>query len=227
MSLSWSLTACCQYDSMMSMTRTACIAVYDSLADWEPGYLLAELRTGRFTGVPFDVVAVAETLEPITTMGGLKLLPDATLGDVDPAATDLLILPGADIWDTDGGAAFTDLAARFLSAGKPVAAICGATFGLARASLLDGRRHTSAAREYLASSGYAGGELYVDERAVVDDEGLLVTAGPDSPVQFATATLVTLGLLSASERKPYEDVFHRGDASAFPALVQVAEAHEA
>jgi pimeloyl-ACP methyl ester carboxylesterase len=66
-----------------------------------------------------------------------------------------------------------------------VAAICGATAGLARAGLLDERNHASCARDYLAATGYAGGDHYIDERAVV--EGDLVTAGPQSPVQFARA----------------------------------------
>ena len=62
---------------------------------------------------------------------------------------------------------------------------------------------------------------------MVDDEKLLITAGPDSPVQFATATLMALGLLTETGRDAYEGVFHRGDASAYPALMQTAAAHEA
>ena len=96
----------------------------------------------------------------------------------------------------------------------PVAAICGATSGLARAGLLDERRHTSAAPEYLAATGYAGGAHYVDARAVSD--GGLVTAGPDAPVQFARATLGLLGLMPEAALDAYEGVFARGDASALP-----------
>ena len=199
---------------------TAHIAVYDTLADWEPGHLLAELRTGRFTGTPFDVVAVSETLEPVTTMGGLRLVPDMSLADLDPAGSDLLVLPGAELWDAGGGLAFADAAADFLTAGVPVAAICGATFGLARAGLLDERRHTSAAAEYLAATGYAGGDRYVEARAVADDG--LVTAGPDAPVQFARATLGLLGLMPEAALEAYEGVFARGDASCYPALMATA-----
>jgi len=199
---------------------TAHIAVYDSLADYEAGHLLAELRTGRFTGVPFDVVTVAESLEPITTLGGLRLLPDTLLGDVDPATSELLVLPGAELWDAGGGAAFADAAARFLAAGVPVAAICGATAGLARAGLLDEQRHTSAAAEYLAATGYAGGGRYEHARAVADDG--LVTAGPDAPVQFARASLAVLGLMPETALEAYEGVFARGDATCFPALMEAA-----
>jgi putative intracellular protease/amidase len=200
---------------MLSMI--AHIALYDTVADWEFGHLLAELRTGRFTGTPFEIVTVAETREPVTSMGGLRLLPDITLDELDPADSALLILPGAEHWDAGGGAPFADAARRFLDAGVPVAAICGATAGLARAGLLDDRAHTSAAPEYLAATGYAGGEHYVDARAVID--GDLITAGPDSPVQFARAALERLGLASDARLEAYEAVFDRGDASAFPALM--------
>jgi putative intracellular protease/amidase len=198
--------------------RTAHLAVYEGLADAEVGHLLAELHTGRFTGVPFEVVTVGEELTPITTMGGLRLTPDVRLADLDPADSDVLVLPGAEMWDAGGGAAFAAVAERFLEAGVPVAAICGATAGLARAGLLDDRAHTSAAADYLAATGYAGGDGYVDQRAVVG--GDLVTAGPQSPVQFARATLERLGLASGETLDAYEGVFHRADPAAFPALMQ-------
>ena len=201
---------------------TAHVAVYDTLADWEVGHLLVELRTGRFTGTAWDVVAVAESLRPITTMGGLRVVPEAVVDHLDPAASGLLILPGGDLWDEGGGQAFTALAARFLDAGVPVAAICGATAGLARAGILDEHDHTSASREYLTMTGYSGGDRYVDERAVVD--GDLITAGPQSPVQFACVTLRRLGLASDRTLEAYEGVFHRADPAAFPTLMQTRAA---
>ncbi|PZF81571.1 DJ-1/PfpI family protein [Jiangella anatolica] len=201
------------------MTKTAHVALYDTLADWEIGHLIVELRTGRFTGQAWDVVTVAESAEPITTMGGLRVLPDRMLDGLDPAASDLLILAGAEHWDAGGGAVWTDAARRFLDAGVPVAAICGATAGLARAGLLDDRDHTSAAVEYLAMQpGYGGHDRYVDARAVIGDG--LITAGPDSPVQFARATLSLLGLAPEQRLQAYEDVFHAADARSYPALVQ-------
>jgi putative intracellular protease/amidase len=198
--------------------RTAHLGLYDTLADWEVGHLLAELRSGRFTGIQFDIVAVAESREPITTMGGVRMVPDALIAELDPADSDLLILPGADMWDVGGGAPFADAARRFLDAGVPVAAICGATAGLARAGLLDERNHTSAAAEYLTATGYHGGDRYIDERAVVD--GDLITAGPQSPVPFACAALRRLGLASERTLEAYEALFDRADASAFAVLAE-------
>src|SRR5215213_3125345 len=133
------------------------LALYDGVAEMEVGHLLAELHTGRFTGKSFELVTVAESGEPVTSMGGVQIVPDAVLAELDVDDSDLFVMPGAEMWDAGGGEPFTAAAARFLDAGVPVAAICGATAGLARAGLLDERRHTSASAEYLAMTGYAGG----------------------------------------------------------------------
>jgi putative intracellular protease/amidase len=186
--------------------------------DSEVGLLLVDLRTGRFTGECFDVVAISETREPITTMGGVRMLPDAALAELDPSGSDILVLAGGDMWDAGGGRVFVDAAKRFLDAGVPVAAICGATAGLARGGVLDERKHTSASAEYLAMTGYAGRHHHVDERAVID--GDLITAGPQSPVQFARATLARLGLASERALDAYERLFHGADTSAFPVFMQ-------
>jgi putative intracellular protease/amidase len=187
------------------------------MADWEIGHLTVELRTGRFTGVPWSVVTVGESLEPVVTMGGLRVVPDVTIADVAPDEGDLLVLAGSAHWDEGGGEAFAKLAGQFLDAGVPVAAICGATAGLARAGVLDGRQHTSAAKEYLQATGYQGADGYVDARAVVD--GNLITAGPDSPVQFARAVLQRLGLADERKLEAYEGVFHRADPAVYANLV--------
>lgn len=202
------------------MTSIAHVALYDTLADWEVGHLLVELRTGRFTGAPFEIRTVAESVAPVTSLGGIRMLPDQVLDQLDPADSNLLVLPGADLWDNGHEEPFAALAGRFLAAGVPVAAICGATAGLARAGLLDDRAHTSAAAEYLAATGYAGAAHYVDERAVIG--GDLITAGPQSPVQFARATLSRLGLATERTLDAYERVFHDGDAAAHATLMEAS-----
>jgi putative intracellular protease/amidase len=199
-------------------TGTAHVALYDTLSDWEAGHLLAELQTGRFTRKKVNVVSVAQARDPITTMGGVHMVPDVLLADLKATGSDLLVLPGAEMWDGGGGEEFAAAAQRFLGAGVPVAAICGATAGLARAGLLDERKHTSDAAEYLAATGYAGGDRYVDERAVVD--GDLITAGSNAPVQFACVTLELLGLAPRVTLDAYERFFHGGDPAAFPVLMQ-------
>src|SRR4051794_31117057 len=132
------------------MTDTVHVAVFDALADWEIGYVTAHIRRPSWQRNPgrYRLVTVGPTTDPVTTMGGLRVVPDIPLADLDPADSALLILPGGDTWAEPEMAGFRAAARRFLEADVPVAAACGATFGLAVEGLLDDRPHTSNAREY-------------------------------------------------------------------------------
>ncbi|NCB27571.1 MAG: hypothetical protein EOM62_19280 [Bacteroidia bacterium] len=75
--------------------------VTDTLADWECGYVLAELHSGRYLKNPdsrYDLVLCGRTMDPITTMGGLRMVPKVLFQDIRPGAGDLVLLPGADTW---------------------------------------------------------------------------------------------------------------------------------
>ncbi|MET9697444.1 DJ-1/PfpI family protein [Streptomyces sp. NPDC006529] len=194
------------------MTRTVHLAVYDTLADWETGYATAWLaRTGH------EVRTVGLSTDPVRSTGGLRITPDLALDDLRPADSALLLLPGADLWDAgDELAAFAKAARAFLEAGVPVAAICGATAGLAREGLLDDRAHTSAAPEYLAATGYRGAAHYADTDAVT--AGDLVTAGPTEPVAFAREVLGRLGAFEGAQLDAWYRLFHDSDPAAYAEL---------
>ena len=96
---------------------------------------------------------------PVVTIGSITILPDLTLDELAPQDSAMLILPGGESWDQVQNAEASEQARHFLKAGVPVAAICGATSGLARAGLLDDVEHTSNAREYLQATGYRGAAL--------------------------------------------------------------------
>jgi putative intracellular protease/amidase len=177
------------------MTATTVhMAVYDTLSDWEVGFATAHINNGLWQREPgrYRVVTVGESHEPVTTMGGMRVTPDVVLDELRPEDSAMLIMPGADGWLTGGNTSFAEKARQFLDAGVPVAAICGATGGLAAAGLLDGRQHTSNAAEFLAATGYGGGSLYRDEPAVTD--GDLITATATAPVEFARHVLARLDL---------------------------------
>jgi putative intracellular protease/amidase len=188
------------------------LAVYDTLADWEPGHATAHLtRAGH------EIRTVGPTTAPVRTLGGLRVQPDLALAGLRPEDSALLILPGADLWDTsDDLAPFARKAREFLDAGVPVAAICGATAGLAREGLLDDRAHTSAVSFYLAATGYRGGERYVDADAVTD--GRLITAGPTEPVAFAREILGLLGVYEGEVLDAWYRLFHDSDIEAYAVL---------
>jgi putative intracellular protease/amidase len=169
------------------------MAVYDTLADWEVGFATAHINNQSWQRQPgrYAVVTVGESADPVTTMGGARITPDVVLGEVRPQESAMLILPGADTWLHEGGnAAFARKAREFLEARVPVAAICGATAGLAAEGLLEGRRHTSNAAEFLAATGYGGGDHYADAPAVTD--GDVITASATAPVEFAREVLARL-----------------------------------
>lgn len=173
---------------------TVHMAVYDTFSDWEVGFATAHINNGLWQREPgrHQVITVGETREPVTSMGGMRITPDVTLDELRPEDSAMLILPGADTWLTGGNVAFAEKARQFLDAGVPVAAICGATMGLAVEGLLDDRRHTSNAAEFLAATGYKGADHYSDELAVTDR--LLVTATATAPVEFGREVLGVLGV---------------------------------
>ncbi|MGP3933270.1 type 1 glutamine amidotransferase family protein [Nonomuraea sp. KM88] len=196
-------------------------AVYDTFADWETGHATAHLRSGRFHREPggYEIVTVGPSADPVVSMGGLRVAPDLALDRLAPEDSALLILPGADLWDSgDVLAPFARKAREFLDAGVPVAAICGATAGLAREGLLDDRDHTSAVVHYLqAQQGYAGADHYLDRDAVLD--GDLITAGPTEPVAFAREIFRRLDIYRPEVLDAWFRLFARSDASAFEVLM--------
>ena len=169
------------------------------MADWEPAYVLAELHSGRFLKTPglrYAVKLCGRTLEPVTTMGGLSLIPDILVDGIHPETGDLLLLPGADTWLDPAQQQIIDTTEQFLAGGMVVGAICGATFALAQAGLLDHRPHTSndlaALRQFCP--GYKGDSCYVNGPAVTD--GNLITASGLAPVDFAYHIFRRLGVMN-------------------------------
>ena len=140
-------------------SRNVYLFVFDSMADWEAAFAISGINNPQFQREPgrYRVVTVGTSREPVTSMGGVRILPETTLSEIDPDQSAMLILPGGDRWESCSNAEAVELARVFFIEGVPVAAICGATLALARAGMLDDFHHTSNSREYLAASGYRGG----------------------------------------------------------------------
>ncbi len=208
------------------MSTTVHLGVYDGLADWEVGYAIANIHTPVWHDGGYEVVTVAESIGSVTTMGGLRITPDVALSEVRAGDSDMLILPGGRAWETGGGTAFASAAGGWLDAGVPVAAICGATLGLAAAGLLDERSHTSSALEYLTQAPtYRGSALYRDAPAVTD--GDLITAGPSNPIEFAQHVFARLGLMTPDVLEAWYGLFKTGDAKHFGELLAARQATQA
>ena len=196
--------------------------VFDSMADWEPAFAIAGINNPRFQRNPgrYRVVTAGPTREPITTMGGVRIQPDIALSDIEPGRSAMLILPGGDTWESFSNMEALDLARVFFIESIPIAAICGATFALARTGILDDFHHTSNSREYLLASGYRGEEFYCDVPAVTDEN--LITASGTAPVEFAREIFRALNLYSHDALEAWYALFRFGDASRFGQLLQCA-----
>ncbi|HEX6912021.1 MAG TPA: DJ-1/PfpI family protein [Longimicrobium sp.] len=199
--------------------QTVHLFVMDTMADWEPGFAVAginrpdyQLHPGRYV-----VKTVGPTRDAVRTMGGITLLPDLALDALGPEDSAMLILPGGTAWEAGAHGDAAEAARAFLAAGVPVAAICGATWALATGGVLDGRPHTSNAREYLAAApGYGGGAQYVDAPAHRD--GDLITASGVAPIDFARAIFERLELYAPPVLDAWYALYRHGDPAGFYAL---------
>lgn len=200
------------------------IFVFDTLSDWEASYAIAGINNPQFQKEPgkYQVSTVALTNAPIITMGGMRIQPDMTLEELSPSASAMFILPGGTAWDEGKNTEAAEVAQSFLAAGTPVAAICGATAGLARAGLLDKRKHTSNAREYLADTQYLGSEFYEDKPAVSDDN--LITAPGMTPVDFAYHIFKRLDIYTPPVLEAWHGLFKTGRAEYFGELMEAVNA---
>lgn len=181
------------------MNRTVYLYVFDTMSDWEIGYAAAELNSGRYFKkglAPAKIVTVGIEKAPVTTMGGLNILPDRTVAECSIQSGDALILPGGNTWTDPIHMPILNMAKKCVQEGIVVGAICGATFGLAQAGLLNSRGHTSNDLAYLkmVCPSYTGEDYYKMESAVTD--GTLITASGVAPLEFTVHLLKALDVWS-------------------------------
>jgi putative intracellular protease/amidase len=200
------------------------VYVQDTWSDWEAGYALAELNTGRFfqnKGERLAVKTVGLNRDGITTQGGVCIIPEVTLEAITVESSAMLILIGGDTWQDPKHQAVVAKAKMLLDANSNVAAICGATSALAEAGLFDHRPHTSNGIEYLkgVAPHYKGDAHYQEGRAVAD--GNLITASSAGSLQFAYYILQRLGVFSDVALETWYKYFDTGEAKYFFELMSV------
>ncbi|REB07350.1 glutamine amidotransferase [Sporosarcina sp. BI001-red] len=180
-------------------TKKVFLYVFNTMSDWEYGYLIAELNSGRYFKkdlAPLKVITVGANKEIITTMGGLNIKPDISINECVLEGMDLLILPGGNTWGEDIHLPILGRVGDALEIGTIVAAICGATEGLANTGYLDSRKHTSNDLEYIkmVCPNY-NGEKFYEMGPVVSGENL-VTASGVAPLEFAMEVMKKLDVFT-------------------------------
>lgn len=194
----------------------------DTMADWETGYVMAELNSHRFfrKDAPDVTVRTAGiTRDAVKTMGGLTVIPDITVEEIIVSTDSVLLLPGGNTWSEDKHFPVIAKAKEILEKGGVVAAICGATAALASAGILDDRKHTSNGSGFLElfCPSYRGAQHYVDEPAVSDDH--LITAAGTAPLEWAYLIMKKLKVFSDETLPFWYEYFTSGSTEAFYELM--------
>lgn len=171
------------------MTRIA-IALTPEFADWECALLMATARS--YLGA--EIITASPDGGPVTSMGGLKITPDISYEQLDPATMDALVIPGGLSWERGNAPQFTGLVQRFRQQDRVVAGICAAASMLAGTEILNNVAHTgNSLASHRAYPGYTGADYYRDQPQAVRDQGIITAAGT-APVSFTTEVLKALNL---------------------------------
>ena len=133
---------------------------------------------------PFEVLLVAASADPVTAMGGMRVLPDHTLDSCPPL--DLLLVPGGP--GVRGDAIPQRVIDWIAERGRQVAtltSVCTGATLLGKAGLLDGRRATThwAWLDWMREQFPA--VTVEDELNVVEDGNVLTSAGISAGIDMA------------------------------------------
>src|SRR5262249_53744673 len=133
---------------------------------------------------PFEVLVIAETMEPVVATGGLRVLPDHDLASCP--RLDILVVPGG--WGTRSLVNndrivdwIRDQAARV----ERVASVCTGSFLLGQAGLLDGRRATTHWRSLDRMRDTYPAIKVVRDQHVVEDGSIMTSAGIAAGIDLA------------------------------------------
>jgi len=194
------------------------VFLHDGYADWELGYLLPELRSPTpAPSIPKrvrSVVTFGLTRAPVESLGGLRVTPQASLGDV-ASEMEALVLPGGTFWE---GFKSADLDALVLRAAKDglVGAICAATGYLGSLGLLDDVAHSSNSLAFLhaRAPSYRGSGFFRPDLAT--RAGHLVTASGLGAVEFTYQLLLALEVYPPAVCEVWYRAFRHGEDPSAP-----------
>ena len=201
----------------------AYLYVLNTLADWEIAYITAELNSGRFldkTKSPITLIKIGNTLEPIKTMGGIKITPEQSIDNIKFNEGDLLILPGGDTWLEAENKKILDIVSDIINKKVIIAAICGATVALAKNGLLDNRKHTSNDLGFLKMicPDYAGEGYYLNQAAVMDNN--LITASGLAALDFSYEVFKKTDVMKTETLEAWYQLNKTRDGKYFPILME-------
>lgn len=203
--------------------KTIYIYVLDTLADWELGYVTAELNSRRFFKADAPEVrikTVSHLNQPIYTIGGLEITPDCLVKETELNENSVLLLPGADTWNQSEHLGILDVAREILSSGGTVGAICGATVAIANIGLLNETPHTSNGEGFLDMfcPSYRGQKFYLDQPSVSSNN--IITADSTGSLMWTKQIIEKLNVFEQDTLEAWFNYFSTGKANHFFELIQ-------
>ena len=130
--------------------------------------------------------------EPVSSIGGFKVLPDYGLNDMPENYAGLVLIGGMN-WFSPLGELIVPLVEKAVKENKLVAGICNASVFLGMHGFLNEVKHTSNTLDYLkqyAGDKYTGDSNYINKQAVRD--GKIVTANGTGQLEFCKEILYAL-----------------------------------
>ena len=193
--------------------------VLDTMADWENGYFLQGLTLQKMEReLKYELQTISVSTRAIKTTGGITVVPDITLEEIDETQAGALLLIGGDTWQEKSNQPILEVANSFLEKNILVAAICGATLGLANNGILNSYYHTSNALFFLQGSDkYKGEKYYKDTLAVMDKN--LITASSAGSLLWARYIFENLNLYSQQTIEAWYNYFSTGKVEYFGELM--------
>lgn len=188
------------------MKKKIFVFLFDGFSDWEIAYVSPEIKKSD----TFDLIYFSKDGKPVQSMGGLQVLPQIALAEIQVDDIEMLILPGGIPWEKGENTEIDPLVETLFAAGKTIAAICAATTYLGRHGFLNNLKHTSNYPEYLKmlAPGYSGENYYINSLAVTDEN--IITACGIAPVEFAREIFVKLKLYSEIYTEKWFQLFKNG-----------------
>lgn len=190
----------------MRMKKTVLFLILPQFADWEAAYIssaITMLGQGQY-----DIKTVSVTQDPVTSIGGFRVMPDYGMKSV-PDNYDALILIGGMTWRDENAKQVGVLVEDCKQKGRILGGICDASAFLGTIGVLNDVTHTANDLNDLkqwAGCNYTGEEKFIAKQAVRDKN--VITANGTAPMEFAKELLYALDV---AEKEKIEDwyQFHK------------------
>jgi len=186
--------------------------LFKGFADWEISYVTPHIQKNE----KYELLTVSLDGQVVKSMGGLTVIANHKLSEIDYENSAMFILPGGDAWERKELTEIIPTIQKLTELQIPIAAICGATTLLADMKLLDAIKHTSNAKAYLkkfcpdyeGEDNYQGQDNYLNPIAITD--GYIITSSGIAPIEFAREIFRYLKVYDEATIEKWYQLFKQG-----------------